>query len=314
MRPTRIKPAAHGRRLAAFVLAAAAALTLAHPCPASPAGDGRGPAGPAKKAERRFALREDPRLGTEVRVVGKRLTLEQILDALRRQTGLTLTVDPSLSGHGPVFESVQMCKARAWAVLEMVARTQLDGGEWVPAPGGYRLTGKRGLPAGPPAARSRPAPPPARFPLRADPKLKARVHVRETDPPVQELLRRMREATQLSIDLDPGLADHDPELGTCQWGEVPAWSAMEFLAGKGLEGGEWVRTDTGYVLRGTSTARHAGPSATYWLSLVTVLLSLAALVALAAGGMRARRLAAGLGPLPDGPAAAASPAPDQAHR
>lgn len=97
------------------------------------------------------------------------------------------------------------------------------------------------------------SPGPHDFALRTDPKLQARLTVWEDDPPLAILVERLRAATGLDLALAPGLAEHDPVLGSVHLKDAHAWMVMGVLAERDLDGGRWVKTDGGYRLEGRST-------------------------------------------------------------
>jgi hypothetical protein len=99
----------------------------------------------AARADGGSPLRKDPRLQAPVTLEAEHPTLEEVLERLRAATGLSFAVDESLARHAPAFGSVQLRRARAWAVMELVAATDLQGGEWRPEEGGYRLVARASL-------------------------------------------------------------------------------------------------------------------------------------------------------------------------
>jgi hypothetical protein len=101
-------------------------------------------------------------------------------------------------------------------------------------------------------------PPPAKVdphPLTKDKRLYAMVQVLPKRPSVAHLLRRMKEATGLEMEVEPGLELHVPDLGYLSPGPKGffAWQLMEHLAKIEIDNGRWENTSTGYRLSGVST-------------------------------------------------------------
>src|SRR5262245_53952929 len=112
-----------------------------------------------------------------------------------------------------------------------------------------------------------------RFSLRGDPRLQVRVALQGKHPPLSVVLSRLERATGLRLALDEGLADHEPDLGHLQVKNAPAWSIMELVAEKKLEGGRWEKTDAGYRLLGKSTVPRLA-SANPWTGRGAVILGI----------------------------------------
>ena len=92
------------------------------------------------------------------------------------------------------------------------------------------------------------------FYLRRNPALQVPIKLVEDDPKLPDILKRLRQATGLSLELDGNLGEHAPDFGSVQLDTVPAFSVMELVAATDLEGGQWVKTENGYRLVGTPSA------------------------------------------------------------
>src|SRR5262249_19525540 len=97
-----------------------------------------GPTQHGKSPTGRYALRSDPRLQVVLRLEGDAPDLTVVLEQLQKSTGLIFQLGPGLERHRPSLGSVQMAKAPAWTVMEMIAAQQLEDGRWERTPGGYR--------------------------------------------------------------------------------------------------------------------------------------------------------------------------------
>lgn len=91
-------------------------------------------------------------------------------------------------------------------------------------------------------------------PLGLDLKVRARLTVVAVNPKLQNLLDSLATATGLSLTLADNLTDHNPALGDIHLKDTFAYSFMEIIAERDLEGGRWVKTDDGYRLEGVSRA------------------------------------------------------------
>jgi hypothetical protein len=74
------------------------------------------------------------------------------------------------------------------------------------------------------------------------------------NPPVQEVIDRLRDATQLNLTLGESLRYHSPTLGSMQLRDAPAFAVMELLAERQIGDGYWEKTKDGYRLTGKSLA------------------------------------------------------------
>jgi hypothetical protein len=92
------------------------------------------------------------------------------------------------------------------------------------------------------------------FYLRRDPRLQVKLNLVAKDPTVGELLDRLVQATGLKLTLDPSLSAHQPTYGEIEIRNGPAFSVMEIMEKRGLEGGRWEQVEDGYRLVGRSTA------------------------------------------------------------
>jgi hypothetical protein len=91
-------------------------------------------------------------------------------------------------------------------------------------------------------------------PLLQDKRLHAIVHVEPERPSVAHVLRRLKEATGLDMEIDPELEKHVPDLGYISPSAkgYPAWQLMEHLAKIEIENPRWEKTAAGYRLSGVS--------------------------------------------------------------
>ncbi len=106
------------------------------------AGAPRAPAQEIRK-EKPYYLRRDEQLQAALNVEADHPKLSHIIVRLREATGLDIEVSSGLAHHDPDFGHVQPSKKgyRAWQLMEMIARRDLQIGHWEKTPGGYRLVG-----------------------------------------------------------------------------------------------------------------------------------------------------------------------------
>jgi hypothetical protein len=102
--------------------------------------------------ENPYHLRSDERLQVRLNLDTERPKLPEIIAKLREVTQLDLAVDESLSGHDPYFGTIQPSENgfRAWQLMEMVAKRDLQKGYWEKTDTGYRLRGQSTQPAATP--------------------------------------------------------------------------------------------------------------------------------------------------------------------
>lgn len=240
------------------------------------------PDGPRLKS-----LSKDPRLQVQVELVQDNPELEEVLRVLEKGTGLSFQVDRRLQDHRPRLGSVQFRNAPAWTIMNWIAQRDLVDGRWERVEDGYRLTAKESV------ARKKEPPPAApkvalnkteenRRLLAIDPKLQARVTIIANNPPLEEVLQRIREATGVALTLDPKIERHDPEFGSLQLPNTPAWTVMGLIAEKDLVEGRWEQVADGYRLTAQSSLREKPlPSASRWpitLAAIGFLLAISGLI------------------------------------
>ncbi|MCI0684849.1 MAG: hypothetical protein L0Y71_22355, partial [Gemmataceae bacterium] len=205
---------------------------------------------------RRHPFLYDPKARARLSIVAKSPPLSDVLDQLRKATGLQLVVADNLMNHDPDLGDMRLPKVLALSLLQLIADADLDKGRWVKIDGGYRLEGvsKRARATSPHGGTSQPhdADSGAKMPLRRDSRLAVRLNIFAEDPPVGEILDELRTATTLDLVLADDLTRHDPRLGELVMRNAPAFSFMEMIAERDLENGRWVKTDTGYRLEGVS--------------------------------------------------------------
>lgn len=233
-------------------------------------------------------LRRDPRLRVKMRVFANNLQLPELFDRVEKATGLKLTIDPKLKDHDPVLGSIQFKSAPACVVMEVMARRQLQEGRWLKTKDGYQLTAKASLSAQyrakherARAAAAKRRELAARFPLRLDSRLRKKLTLIDTDPPLSMVLHDLNDATGLTFTLAENLADHDPKFGSVKFSNAYAWSIMEMIAYHQLQNGRWQKTATGYRLVGISTVPVAAtpPAPSFWgHTLTLIMLAIAAVV------------------------------------
>jgi hypothetical protein len=106
-------------------------------------------------------LRSDPRLQAQVTIEGTGLDFQNVLLDMQAQTGIAFTLDPNLADHRPQLGSIQLRRARVFAVMEFLAQVQMDEGRWERTAGGYKLSGRTKVPADyAPVRREEPPKPP----------------------------------------------------------------------------------------------------------------------------------------------------------
>jgi hypothetical protein len=88
-------------------------------------------------------LRRDPKLQVVVEIEERGAKLSVLLQRMNRATGLTLTLDANLVNHRPDLGFVQSSKQgyRAYDVMGIIERAQLENGRWLKTEQGYKLTG-----------------------------------------------------------------------------------------------------------------------------------------------------------------------------
>ena len=101
-------------------------------------------------------------------------------------------------------------------------------------------------------------------PLGLDPVLRARFTVVEKKPKLDDMLRRLADATGLTFSLADNLSHHDPNLGEMDLKNVYAYSLMGIIARHDLDNGRWEKTETGYRLEGVSRSLRSPPSRFPW--------------------------------------------------
>lgn len=91
--------------------------------------------------ENPYYLRADESLQVSFNLETDRPKLLQIVAKLREATGLEIGVASNLADHDPDFGKIQPSKKgyRAWQLMEMVARKELQNGYWEKTDLGYRL-------------------------------------------------------------------------------------------------------------------------------------------------------------------------------
>jgi len=98
----------------------------------------------AKKREELIAalpLRSDIKLRAKLTVKQGDAKLADMLRLLDRTTGLRVTLAENLTYHEPKLGMVQFPDAPAFALMELIAATDLENGRWVKNGDGYRLEG-----------------------------------------------------------------------------------------------------------------------------------------------------------------------------
>ncbi|HEY7158549.1 MAG TPA: hypothetical protein VH575_31685 [Gemmataceae bacterium] len=93
--------------------------------------------------ENPYYLRADKKLQVSLNVEADHPKLSQVIAKLREATGLDIAIDDSLQNHDPNFGHIQTSKRgyRAWQIMEMVAKKDLQNGCWEKTDQGYRLLG-----------------------------------------------------------------------------------------------------------------------------------------------------------------------------
>lgn len=94
-------------------------------------------------------LRLDPRLQAKLNLQEVNPDLPDLLARLQSASGLTIALGDSLAEHRPMLGDLQLPRVPAWAVMELLAEAQLEGGGWEKTDSGYRLIGTSLVP--PPA-------------------------------------------------------------------------------------------------------------------------------------------------------------------
>lgn len=94
----------------------------------------------------RFPLRGDSRLQARLDLSGTYYRLPDLLSRLEKATGLTFATADDLADHDPDLGHLQLPKAHAWAVMELLQGQGLNGGRWEKVAGGYRLVGTSTVP------------------------------------------------------------------------------------------------------------------------------------------------------------------------
>jgi|SRR5579884_89047 len=87
-----------------------------------------------------LSIRREPRFfGGAFAVQRVRPTTEELLDLLRRQTGLNLIVDARLLNHQPNYGVWDLKEIQAWSVMELLADRQTTPVRWEKTDDGYVL-------------------------------------------------------------------------------------------------------------------------------------------------------------------------------
>lgn len=168
-------------------------------------------------------LSNDPRLKVAVRFkVPRTPSFPEVFDHLQKATGVRLSFAGQTATSKMYFITAAEFTAPAWKVMERLAATQVTDGKWEKTGDAYVLHGKPKGPESDPVniakkaheeAKAKAAEIAARFPLRTDPKLRAKVSVVEINPKLSDLLERLRQTTGLNFILADNLAGHDPKFG-----------------------------------------------------------------------------------------------------
>ena len=187
--------------------------------------------------------------------------------------------------------------------MEILSSKQVADGKWEKSGDGYVL---RGTPKdfGPPpdsekakaakkayeAAQTEAGELAARFPLRMDPKLRAKVPVVGPKPQLDDLLEQLRTATELKMTLADNLTYHDPKFVELQGGHnATAWIAMGLIARTDLDDGRWEKIEGGYRLVGVSRSlrpRSVSPWAWTAIGFAAVLIAAGAFLAFRGRGKK----------------------------
>jgi hypothetical protein len=195
-----------------------------------------------------------------------------LLEMLQKATGVPL----SWAGEGDkdkvILGTTAAVNVPAWKIMQQLAVTQVTGGKWEKTGDGYELHGtpKQFGPAAEYArsekgkaaiatmeekrtdARKR-AEDFAKFhPLAADLRLRARLKLVATQPPMADVFALLAKATGLEFTLAENLAAHSPDMGELALPNVAAYSVMEIIAQRDIEDGRWEKTESGYRLFGKS--------------------------------------------------------------
>ncbi len=226
-------------------------------------------------------LRSDPRLKVPVKLkFASRPTSEELLDIVRKATGVALTLAEEPKGSKVIFGSMSG-NAPAWKVMELLAKTQFTDGRWEKTGDGYVLHGKPKVVISPELAKEQTAKRKvieaaaiktaqavgdfAKYhPLGLDPKLRAPLTIVEKNPKLLSLLDRLGACTGLDFTLADNLTYHDPVMGHFQLKNTFAYSLMEIIAQRDLDDGRWEKIDGGYRLEGTSKALRRPPPGFPW--------------------------------------------------
>ena len=93
------------------------------------------------------SLRRDPALAKRVSIDGKDFQAHAWLEAVRRSTGISVSVDPRLQTKWPKrIGRVDFDALPAWAVMELMVQVHPDPVRWVATEHGYKL--KASMPLG----------------------------------------------------------------------------------------------------------------------------------------------------------------------
>src|SRR5207249_2539861 len=90
----------------------------------------------------KFYHRLDPKLQVKHNLVEANPKLGNLLERLRKATGLTMTLADNLTYHEPEMGVMQMPNASSWSLMELIALMDIDNGRWEKTDTGYRLTGQ----------------------------------------------------------------------------------------------------------------------------------------------------------------------------
>lgn len=99
--------------------------------------------------ERAFPLRFDARCLAKLVLTDPRPKLDRLLHDLGDVSGLKLVVADRLTGHDPDLGHIKPDAYPVFALMELVAKRQLEDGRWEKIEGGYRLNGVSTAPAKP---------------------------------------------------------------------------------------------------------------------------------------------------------------------
>ncbi len=86
-------------------------------------------------------LAADEKLRNRLSVVEERPPVQDLLQRLRKVTGIKLELADNLANHEPDLGSLQLPNMGAYCFMEIIAKMDMENGRWEKIDGGYRLEG-----------------------------------------------------------------------------------------------------------------------------------------------------------------------------